>query len=387
MPNDFTPLSNTVFEELLNAPEDRCISIIIPTQRATRDTDQNRIAFKTALKSARAELNGEADKNLSEVLEQLAKLDGEADLWSHQHESLAVYASTERVHFIRLPRTMNSFAGVADSFHIKPLIRVMQANDRFQLLAVTQKSVRLYEGDGLSMVPVSLHEAVPKDLVDALGGELDDFHLTVASYKGLRGPAAVHGHHDKSEEMGIDLERYFRTIDKAIWEHHSRVAGVPLILAAVEKYHAIFRRVSKNQHLADHGIKLNPDAADIDEKRLHDEVREAQRPQRHQAVEELVDNFGTARAAGQGSANLADVAKAAVFGKVNKLILAADKRVGGSIDTATGIVTEGELDDPAVDDLLDDIAEHVLRAGGNVHVIPQDIHPHPGSGVAAIYRY
>ncbi|MEM6315462.1 MAG: hypothetical protein AAF743_15350, partial [Planctomycetota bacterium] len=175
--------------------------------------------------------------------------------------------------------------------------------------------------------------------------------------------------------------------DKTIWEHHSREAGVPLIVAAVEKYHAIFRKVSKNPHLADHGIRLNPDAADVDEKRLIDEVRTAQRPARHKVVDELVETFGTARAAGQASANLADVAKAAVFGKVNQLLLAADKRVGGSVDPATGIVTEGDLEDPAVDDLLDDIAEHVLRAGGNVHVIPADIHPHQSSGVAAIYRY
>ncbi|MEM6314773.1 MAG: hypothetical protein AAF743_11835, partial [Planctomycetota bacterium] len=254
-PDDFTPLTPDTFAALLGASEQLCISIFIPTVRATRDTDQNRIAFKTALKDARAELNGETEGPLAAVFEQLAALDGNPDVWSHQHESLAVFASTERMHLIRLPREVRRFAGVADSFHIKPLIRVMQSSDRFQLLAITQKSVRLYEGDGATLSPVSLHEDVPRDMVDALGGELDDFHLTVASYGGLRGPAMYHGHHDKSEETGIDLDRYFRAIDKTIWEHHSREAGVPLIVAAVEKYHAIFRKVSKNPHLADHGIR------------------------------------------------------------------------------------------------------------------------------------
>lgn len=53
---------------------------------------------------------------------------------------------------------------------------------------------------------------------------------------------------------------------------------------------------------------------------------------------------------------------------------------------ATGEVQLGELGDPAVDDLLDDVAELVLRNSGEVVVVPAARMPGQ-SGIAAIYRF
>lgn len=379
--------SPELLRELLLADDGLCLSIILPTVRATRDTDQNRIAFKSALKEARHEISTEQSDALEEVFNELAKLDSDSDFWANQMESLVVYASAQRRHVLRMPRTLRPFVGVADSFHLKPLIRVLQTSDRFQLLAITQKSVRLYDGDRDGLTPVSLHDDVPRDLVDALGGELDDFHLTVASYNGVRGPGAMHhGHHDKSDEQDIDLERYFRAIDKAIWEHHSRRAGVPLILAAVDAYHTPFRKVSKNQHLLEQGVKLNPDSVDVDEKRLLQEVRAITEPMRHEKVRQALEDFGTAQAKGQGSSDLREVVKAATQGRVARLLVDGDKRIGGKIDADTGDFREADVSAGDVDDVLDDLAEHVLRNGGDVMILPGDVHSQK-SGVAAIYRY
>lgn len=44
------------------------------------------------------------------------------------------------------------------------------------------------------------------------------------------------------------------------------------------------------------------------------------------------------------------------------------------------------MDDPEVGDLLDDLAEAVLRTGGDVVVVPKDQMPSE-SGLAAILRY
>ncbi len=45
-----------------------------------------------------------------------------------------------------------------------------------------------------------------------------------------------------------------------------------------------------------------------------------------------------------------------------------------------------DLNDTDVDDVLDDLAEVVLGAGGEVVVVPTDRMPTP-TGLAAIYRY
>ena len=42
-----------------------------------------------------------------------------------------------------------------------------------------------------------------------------------------------HGHGGKKDEADIDAERFFRAIDRAVLEHHSRPSGPPLMLAAL----------------------------------------------------------------------------------------------------------------------------------------------------------
>ena len=383
----FTPLDDELMTQLLAPQTAPCVSIYVPQDRATRDLDKNRIAFKNALKEATNELSKsyKGDAAADAVVADLARLDMDNTFWSNQFETLAVFAAPGRRTMLRLGRPLGQTVAVADSFHLKPLIRAQQSANRYHVLCLTQKSVRLLEGDGSRLEEVPLHSLVPKTLVEALGGELDEQHLTVASYGGLQGPS-VHGQKDKADEKDIDIERYFRAIDKAIWEHHSRAAKLPLILAAVTGYHDAFHKVSKNTNLLDEGIKLNPDSVHVDDARLREEAQAIFEPKRQAKVDQALEDFGSALAQNQGSADLHDVAKAAINGRVQRLILSADKQVGGTLDPATGEVLLKDIDDPDVDDLLDDVAEQVLRTGGEVLVLPGEQHPQK-SGIAAIYRY
>jgi hypothetical protein len=45
-----------------------------------------------------------------------------------------------------------------------------------------------------------------------------------------------------------------------------------------------------------------------------------------------------------------------------------------------------DMDDPTVDDLLDDLGEIISRMGGKVMVLPRDLMPGE-TGVAATYRF
>jgi hypothetical protein len=391
----FDTLNDNLLTALLGEQQSPCVSIYIPTTRATRDTDKNRIAFKDALKQAGESLkkmgvntddHAEPTTEAEKVFAKLSALDHDSAFWAHQYEGLAVLVSPDRWHLLRLGRPVKTTVSVADSFHIKPLIRIMQSADRFQVLALTQQSVRLLEGDRDHLDEVQLHPKVPQAVAEALGAETDDQHLTVASYGGIRGAAQVHGQKDNKDERDKDLERYFRAVDKAIWEHHSRPAGVPLILAADVDYHHRFREVSKNTNLADDGIKINPDSVKVDENRLLEEARQLMRPQRHARVDKALEDLGLGLSRGLGSTEPDAIAEAAVQGKIATLILDADKQLGGKLNPTTGKLDRQDMADPDTDDVFDDIAERVLRSDGRVIVIPTDLHPHD-SGIAAIYRY
>jgi hypothetical protein len=100
----------------------------------------------------------------------------------------------------------------------------------------------------------------------------------------------------------------------------------------------------------------------------------------------LSGDFGTAASRQHGTGDLSDAARAAVAGRVGTLLIDSDKTLPGSIDPATGAIRDGDLADPNVDDKLDDLAELVLRSGGDVVLVPGDRMP-TKTGLAAIYRY
>ena len=89
---------------------------------------------------------------------------------------------------------------------------------------------------------------------------------------------------------------------------------------------------------------------------------------------------------GLGGEDPAQVARAAVAGQIATLLIEADRQLPGRIDAASGTVEADELSKVGVDDILDDLGEIVLRAGGQVVVVPAERMP-TSTGVAAIYRY
>jgi hypothetical protein len=80
------------------------------------------------------------------------------------------------------------------------------------------------------------------------------------------------------------------------------------------------------------------------------------------------------------------VARAAVEGRVETLLIEADREIPGRIDPATGRVEPGDLSHPEIGDLIDDLAVIVFRLKGTVVVVPAERMP-VATGVAATYRF
>ncbi len=100
----------------------------------------------------------------------------------------------------------------------------------------------------------------------------------------------------------------------------------------------------------------------------------------------LIDRFHVAAAREQATGELAAAARAVVAGRIDTLLVEAERRVAGSFDPVNGKLALGRLDDPYTDDLLDDLGEQVLRSAGEVVVVPAARMP-TDTGLAAIYRF
>jgi len=373
---------------LLGNCDPPCLSLYQPTHRCRPENQQDRIRFRNLVRTLEDSLLQEVPKSeIRQLLEPFLVLADDHEFWDHTLDGLAVLGAKNVFRVYKLHRPVAEIAVVADSFHTKPLVRILQSADRYQVLGLDRHKIKLFEGNRDVLDEIEPAEGVPRTITQALGEELTEPHQTVASYGGVGGGHSPmhHGHGGKESEVGIDAERFFRAVDRGVLEHHSRPSGLPLILAALPEHHHVFHEISHNPFLIDESIDAYPDSmASIDE--LRQRAWDVVEPHYLARLAALVEEFGNARSKGLGDAELAQVAKAVVGGRVATLLIEADREIPGRIDAATGEIESADLADPEVDDMLDDLGTLTLKMGGHVVIVPAERMP-SNTGVAAIYRY
>jgi len=364
-----------------------CLSLYQPTHRHHPGNQEDPIRFRNLVKQLDQSLqNRFTTSEIRTFLEPFEALSRDQEFWNHSMDGLAVFGAPGFFQVFGLQRTIRELAVAADSFHTKPLLSFMQSTDRFQVLALNLHEIKLFEGNRDALDEIALAPGVPRTLTEALGEELTEPHQTVASYGGTgAGRVAMHhGHGDKKDEMDKDAERFFRMVDRAIFQSHSQPSGLPLILAALPDHQGHFRKYSQNTFLLDEGIIVHPDALPMTE--FRERAWHIFQPQYQAGLAELANEFAVAKSKGLGQDEVKQVAEAAAGGRIAILLLEANRQISGRINGATGEVELRDLSDPDVDDLLDDLGELVVKSGGRVVVIPADRMP-TTTGVAATCRF
>lgn len=382
----YSPDNHSDVSEFLAAREPPCLSLYQPTFRHHPDNQQDPIRFRNLVKVLEESLRQKYPASeITAFLEPFQALGNDRDFWNHTLDGLAALGAPGLFRVIKLQRPVPERAIVADSFHIKPLLRILQSADRYQVLGLNRQEVKLFEGNRDALDPIELAPGVPRTITDALGEELTQPHLTVASYGlGAKGTPMRHGHGGRKEEVEKDAERFFRAVDRAILEHHSRPSGLPLLLAALPEHHALFHQVSHNPFLMAEGLDTHPDALSPDAFRQR--AWQAVEPRYLARLAGLVEEFGAAQSKELGSDDLVQAAEAAIAGRVATLLLEADRQVPGRIDAATGQIEFADQAHPEIGDLLDELGELVLKMGGQVVIVPGERMP-TLTGIAAIYRF
>lgn len=379
-------LANDYAAGLLTAHEPPCLSLYQPTHRHRPDNAQDPIRFRNLVKSLDESLRQKfTSREVQALLKPFLDLAENREFWMHTLDGLAALGAPNCFRVYRLQRPVAEFAVVADSFHIKPLLRILQSADRYQVLGLNRQNIKLFEGNRDALDEVELAPGVPRTITEALGEEITEPHMTVASYgMGAGGPAMRHSHGSKKDEQDKDAERFFRSVDRAVSQHHSRPTSLPLILAALPEYHHLFHQVSQNPFLLAESIETDAETLPIDA--LRERAWRVVEPRYLARLAGLIEEFGAAKAKGRGADDPPLIAEAAVAGRVGTLLIEADRHIAGRIDYASGRIKPGDLSHPEVDDVLDDLGELVLKKGGQIVIVPAERMP-TQTGIAAIYRF
>ena len=363
------------------------LSLYQPTHSHHPENQQDPIRFRGLVKNLELLLlENHSTEQVRALLEPFEDLGRETAFWNHTLDALAVFAAPGWFRVIVLRRTVEELTVVADSFHTKPLRRILQSADRYQVLGLNLHETKLYEGDRYGLEALDLGDGVPRVIAEALGEEYTDAHQADDSDDGVDATSGAkhHSHGSISDEMDNYAERFFRAVDRGVHDLHSRPSGLPLILAALPEHHHLFHKISRNPSLVSGGIKFHPDSLSLDE--LRECAWTIFEPLYQARLAALGNDFAVAKSKDLGLDDLELIGEAVVAGRVATLLIEADREIVGHIHDGSGKIQLGTTDHPQGDDLLDDLGERVLKMGGQVFVVPAARMP-TDTGAAATCRF
>lgn len=384
-------LDRETLSQLLAKREAPCLSLYQPTHRSFPERQQDPIRFKHLVRELEDSLKqqGHGDQAKA-LLKPFQDLMNDPDFWNSNRDGLAVFGATDYFEVFRLQRSVPELAVANDRMHLKPLLRIAQSADRYQILAITLNSVRLFEGNRDGIDEVRLGDGVPKTLEEALGRDLTEKGQTGfpqgysrASERG--DPMQVEsGGAGRQEEIDRDRERFFREVDRSILEHHSRKSRLPLILAALPEHQFHFRKLSHNDFMLPDGIE--GDASLLS----HDELRQkswmVMQPRYMKRLEGFINQYGVSHGQGLATDQLEQIGQATLEGRVATLLVEAERQIPGFVDKQQGKAVAVQDGSATTPDLLDELTIWTLEQGGEVIAVPTERMP-TESGAAAIYRY
>ena len=398
-------LSTATLLELLAPAPGPCLSVYLPTHRTVPDNTVDRPTFRRLLHALEAALaTSHPPAQIDRLLHPLRLLDGDRHFWEHARDGLAVLAAGGAARVFPLQRPVPPLAIVAERFHTLPLVRLVAGRDRFEVLALTSREARIFEGtawtdargttvERLDALPVGTGPDGTILRAEVVDEEVFQPHR-VQRGMGLEG--IVHGGMgSKRDDVDADTEIFLRHVDDTVHEKVSRRSELPLVLVAQARLAATFRGLAKNPLLLEEHVTSDPHLMAADT--LAASVRPLVAAARRRVVERELRAFGHAHGRGLAQGDLADVARAAVAGRVATLLIEADRFETGRLDHATGaIVFAGPAGGPQArtgaatavtgEDLFGAVAETVLLHGGTVLALARLEMP-TESGVAAIDRY
>ncbi len=358
-----------------------CLSLYMPTHR--KGAPEDRHQFDGAVREARALLNGlMSAAELKSFLEPVEALSTPA-FWQEHGDGLAIFHSRDHTACYRLPMRVPEKIVAADSFHIRPLIRFLQSNQRYYLLSLSLNYVRLFKGSASGLGPVEVAQ-LPRSLEEALGteerGRSISFHHGAS---GGRNPIySGAGKSDTSRDE--DRLRFFRAVDAALWPV-LRDEKVPMILAAPQRELPIYRSISRYNHIADEGLHGNYADARLED--MHAKAWPIVQEIVEGRVKGVLDHYDRLVSRARAVDGIGEIAGHAVQGRVYQLLLERDAEQWGTLDRSNGALElHGKNRLQGDDDVLDDLAEAVLVRGGEVFSVEQGRMPSK-SPVAAILRW
>lgn len=375
-------INSPLIEDLFAVSTKPCLSLYLPTHRTQPERRDDYTRFHQLVRELNNSLkNGFSQAEIDMLMAPFHDIDRDEKFWNQRRAGIAMFRAPGVFITQHLDRSVPELAIVADTFHVKPLFRLLQTAEDYFVLCVTKETAQLFVGnrDGLEPVPIRGGEVLSIDQL--LGTELSKRGFAISNSGGMR---RFVGYTTTSDEVELDTQRFYRAVDRILLDEVSAIDEIPLVVAGLTEQCVVFQSVSHNPRLVSASINVNPLRLTLRD--LTQRAWEVMEPFVRQKSNALLEAYVDAAAHNGGIEGVFNIAHAATEGRIQTLFVEDNRQVPGKIDEDTGNVIFDDLAQPDINDVLDDIARIVLKKGGTVIVLPTQYMP-TSTGAAAILRY
>jgi hypothetical protein len=373
--------------QLLTADEGPCVTICMPTHVSGLDAQQDAVRLKNLTDNVERQL---ADgwmraPEARDLIEPMRRLSGDAGFWDMRSHGLVLYLNRQTQQRFRVPVNLNELAVVNRRFHIRPLLPLLTGGDRFFILALSQKNVRLFAATQHQIEEVDI-PGLPRRIDEVLNLDGADrgsqSHLAMKGGKGKQS-SVFHGQGGMRDSHKIELTQFFRIIDGAL-QPSLRDENAPLLLAGVDYVLTIFRKACHYPHIVEPELIGNCDH--LNARQIHEKAWVLIGPKlaesRAKAAEKYKRLYGTARTTDM----IENALPAAHLGRVETLFVASDRQLWGVVGPEGRVLETHAAQRSGDDDLLEMAAVQCLLHSGTVYASECDRVPSSGP-LAAVMRY
>jgi Bacterial archaeo-eukaryotic release factor family 6 len=382
-------IAKTDIPTLAAVHREPCVSIYMPLHGSQPDSKQDHIRFKNLLHQAEEKLiaRGMKRTDIASLLGEARELIEGGRAWhADGRKGLAVLIEPNATRCSRSYETLPEAVRVGKRFNLGPLVHAFADSGQFLVLAISANDVHLYRGDRHALELLPLPEPMPKSLKEVeQGSEFDkglQFHTAAPSSLAGSHVGIMHGHGAPKDDHKTLWSEYLRSI-----VHHLEPVlhgkSAPLVLAAVDYVHPIFRTVCTYPHLTGAGVSGSPD--ELSEAELHRKAVDAVSPELTADLKKALDRYRELEPTTRVAFHIETVLPAIEQGRVELLFAAGETQIWGRVDGQKQVLVHRSEESGDVD-LLDLAICETIAKGGAAYVIERDDVP-SRDPVAAILRW
>lgn len=304
----------------------------------------------------------QTSEQIKKFLEPLESLLADASLMKKMKDNIGLFRNANSFRILNIPIDVHSQCHVATTFHVKPLLKWMQVDHDFLILALNRESLHLYSGSQTQLYKVAT-VAMPDIFKQTYTTQLSRFRKA-------------------SRQIRNDRESFFKWLSQ--WfAQKTENTNLKVFLVGDKFLIDGFLKHNKYDNVIESPVSYYFDESNMSE--ITDCIRRILKADARKVLENSLQEFRFADDENRAKKNIFQIAKAAVEGRIKKLIVAEGISIFGKIDKKTGGLSIHPFDlDHEDDDILDDLAQTVMANGGEVVVAPRQEMPKGRTALAIL---